>query len=93
MLPPLRAQREVQAVKRKIQVSAALAALAVTGLLIWSQWGSWTYHHPADWPHNCAMLAYDCPSHEAVWVPDGYAQSTYSRCACAATLVIHGSSR
>ena len=41
--------------------------------------------------HDCSMLAKDCASHYAVWVPNMKSVSTYGKCACAATLIVHGS--
>ena len=48
---------------------------------------AWIMLHPA---HDCSMLARNCPSHEAVWVPNGHPVPQYGLCACAATVTVTG---
>ena len=72
----------------RVIVLAVLAA----GVAAWLAGSSWSYHHP--WAlHDCRMLASLCASHYAEWVPNGGSVPLYGKCACAATLTVHGGSR
>ena len=70
----------------------AVAVAVIIVIVIGRFWSSWSYHHPA-LSHDCRMLAVNCPSHHAVWVPNGSSSPTYGNCACAATVTIHGETR
>ena len=78
-------------ISRPARAVIAVALLAA-GLLAWRAGDSWSYHHPA-LSHDCRMLAVNCPSRYAVWVPNGGWSPTYGRCACAATVTVTGVSR
>lgn len=70
-------------------VAVLLIAVAV---VVWRAADSWSYHHPAV-THDCRMLASLCLSHYAEWVPNGGSVPLYGKCACAATLTVHGGTR